>query len=191
MPDEPLKRWVAWSQILANFAIVFTLAVTAVTYYFYLQSERRDASLDWVGRFAEGPILAAREDLADTWARTGLADLPGPVDVEVIKALDRATDRSAAEEERISRAVLRLADFFDGAAACLEERICDVCVMQAHLGAYARDFWALYDDRIAALRQSFRNAALGAGVRGIVEADATRRFPWQECRSRMAGRGAR
>lgn len=126
---------------------------------------RRAASLDQVERFGSSEILAARAHILKGIMLLGtdqLSDInPDP---ETLYALTRAMGEATGNPVEYDIALFTITDFYDGAEACLEAKVCDLEILETQIGAYGAKFHCFFGPVIARLENDFKMDGFGKGV---------------------------
>jgi hypothetical protein len=163
----------AWSTIVANTAVAVTLGVALVTYLNEIKTQGRAAALSYVENFNDEPLLDARNSLYALWSSIELPSVSmGSIKPKLLyelfaRQLDAETQADALA---IRTSVINIADYLDGANTCLDEGVCDERIIREQLGAYARNFYCLYEELIEAEAQRLNNLQFGSGVRALATA---------------------
>jgi hypothetical protein len=181
----------AWLKVLDDYAdpIFKVLLVVGVFLggYEYLhrqQAARVEESLTLVGEWKSDGHRDAYQRINDlVWPvyseSAPLIDAAGADAAKVAMILgnlgDTVTGRDDVFSSPADRDVDQIFYFFDRAALCANERICDYDVINTFLGEEARTFW-LYFSRYAERRQGLGYASYGKWTERFAKGEISRSF---------------
>ncbi|MEX0405868.1 hypothetical protein ABGN05_09370 [Aquibium sp. LZ166] len=172
-PSEQFTPWaVAWTTIISNITLIAALVIAYWTYVQSAENSQKDKSLEYVADFNRDDMLEARNVVYRVWKDFDFKKKAPGGSREVIYAIvERVTadHDQHGPEKSIKTAIINISTFFDSASVCARTEVCDGGILQTQLGPYARSFYCLYAEWIAAEQAQYNLPALGSGMIELAE----------------------
>ena len=131
-------------QSIANIAIVLTLAIGLLSFWYQVTQARAERTLELSGKLLEMPLSASQERIAFELSKLPLDALRDQsVSREFVAVLVPQMIATSDDPVRVNQDIVALVNHYDHLQSCIENRLCDGDLMLRQINPSAQRFGCL------------------------------------------------